>query len=67
LITIHLEKTDNKVMLNLTDDGTGFNFSKIIINGIGLSNMKKRTEMLGGNFEMQSSNLGTKLAIALPL
>jgi signal transduction histidine kinase len=67
LITIHLEEVENKVMLNLNDDGIGFDTSKIVSNGIGLSNMKKRTEMLGGSFEMQSSNSGTKLAIALPL
>jgi signal transduction histidine kinase len=42
-------------MLNLSDDGIGFDTSKIIINGIGLSNMKKRTEILGGNFDMKSS------------
>lgn len=67
LITIHLKEVENRVTLSLTDDGIGFDVSKIYATGIGLSNIKKRTEMLGGSFEMQSSNLGTKLVIALPL
>ncbi|PXY38850.1 two-component sensor histidine kinase [Flavobacterium cheongpyeongense] len=68
LITIELEELENKIMLTLVDDGIGFDISKIHANGIGISNMKKRTEMLGGNFDLKSNpKTGTQLSITFSL
>jgi signal transduction histidine kinase len=66
LINIHLEQKNQSITLQLSDDGKGFDTNKKS-NGIGLANMKKRTQMLGGNFDLQSSNLGTILNIDLPI
>ncbi|VXB83682.1 Two-component sensor histidine kinase [Flavobacterium sp. 9AF] len=65
-ITITLEKNGSYVQLTLNDDGTGFDISQKS-NGIGLLNMKKRTEMIGGAYTLDSiENLGTKLTIQIP-
>jgi len=68
MITIELNELDDKIYLKLSDDGIGFNIAKIHLNGIGISNMKKRTEMLGGNFDLRSTlQTGTQLCITFPL
>lgn len=57
-----------KVYLTLTleDDGLGFDYANIKSDGIGLTNMKKRAEIIGGQFKLESRpNFGTKLTIIL--
>jgi len=67
-ILISLEKKEKKLILSLEDDGKGFDITKMSSNGIGLSNMKKRTEILGGTFILESKeNQGTKVNIEIPL
>lgn len=52
--------------LNLKDDGIGFNHSDNISNGIGLTNMKNRAEIIGARFSLESEeNKGTTLNIIL--
>lgn len=66
-ISILLSYTSNQIMLNLKDDGVGFNINKPAQKGIGLRNMKKRTEMIGGSFNLQSiPGSGTQLNIIMP-
>lgn len=66
-ITVTLDKNNENLQLSMQDDGNGFDVSKTQNNGIGLSNMKKRTEIIDGTFLMQSNNNGTKLIIEIPL
>jgi signal transduction histidine kinase len=65
IIFIHLEENLEKINFILKDDGDGFNTNEITNNGIGLINMKKRTELLGGKFELESNENGTKIIINL--
>ncbi|WP_066434224.1 sensor histidine kinase [Chryseobacterium sp. CCH4-E10] len=52
--------------LNIKDDGIGFDQSKIKSNGIGLTNMKNRAEIIGADFCLESrKNFGTTLNIIL--
>lgn len=52
--------------LNIKDDGVGFDQSNIKSNGIGLTNMKNRAEIIGADFCLESQkNLGTTLNIIL--
>jgi signal transduction histidine kinase len=68
MITIELKEIDDKIYLTLSDDGTGFDITKTPLSGIGISNMKKRTEMLGGNFDLRSTlQTGTQLCVTFPL
>ncbi|UKT64600.1 sensor histidine kinase [Pedobacter mucosus] len=52
--------------LKIQDDGVGFDLANITANGIGLKNMKKRAEIIGGQFKLESTiNYGTTLTIIL--
>jgi signal transduction histidine kinase len=52
--------------LDIRDDGIGFDTSQIKSNGIGLTNMKNRAEIIGANFHMESQkNTGTRINIIL--
>lgn len=44
-----------RIEITITDNGKGFDITKIAAGGNGLHNMKKRAEELGGSFEIQSS------------
>jgi signal transduction histidine kinase len=67
-LTLQLHVSEKKVVLILIDDGKGFDSGKIYSNGIGLKNMKKRTEMLEGSFVLESKiNMGTKITVTIPL
>jgi signal transduction histidine kinase len=68
IINISLKKSENSIQLELQDDGVGFNINTIESKGIGLSNMKKRTEILNGTFDLESKiNFGTNLMIQIPI
>ncbi|PKV50790.1 histidine kinase/DNA gyrase B/HSP90-like ATPase [Aquimarina sp. MAR_2010_214] len=67
-ISIALSKDEKKIQLRLEDDGKGFDIDKLKAKGIGLKNMEKRTQMLGGEFFLESQiNKGTKLTVKIPL
>lgn len=52
--------------LTLKDDGVGFNQSVVQSNGIGLTNMKNRAQIIGAGFSLESSEYsGTTLNIIL--
>jgi signal transduction histidine kinase len=67
-IQVTIQKDTNALVLTLQDDGKGFDKNKISSNGIGLSNMKKRAEIIGGKFNLESMhNKGTSLTIEIPM
>jgi signal transduction histidine kinase len=54
--------------LSLKDDGKGFDITESENKGIGLLNIKKRTEMIKGKYYFESKiNIGTSLTIEIPL
>lgn len=60
--------TSEKALWELTirDDGIGFDIHQTKSNGIGLTNMKNRAEIIGADFLLQSEkNAGTQLNIIL--
>lgn len=67
-IGIQLQFEATTVQLSIADDGIGFDPTHVQAKGIGLINMKKRTEMLGGTFNLTSQQqAGTQLTVVLPL
>ena len=67
-IDVSLNVNNDIILLQLKDDGKGFNTNMVTGNGIGLNNMKKRTELIGGKFYLESKvGTGTKLNIEIPL
>ncbi len=66
-ILLDLYGTTSNLKLTLKDNGNGFNTNNKTGTGIGLNNMKKRTEMIGGTFNLESDKTGTKLYIEIPI
>ncbi len=64
VISINAKKIDAKTKITILDNGVGFNIDQIQ-KGNGLNNMKKRIEEIGGNFEIFSSNDGTKVEVII--
>ncbi len=66
-INIQLKSSpETFLVLKIKDDGVGFDYAKLAADGIGLKNMKKRTEIIGGEFNLESKpNFGTMLTITL--
>ena len=65
-IKVSLQKAGNDIELKIADDGQGFDMN-VKSNGIGLKNMQKRVEMIGGKYELKSElNIGTELRIKIP-
>lgn len=63
-LNVHLSYLDNKISIVAEDNGKGFDMSKIVQNGIGLNNMKKRGVLINADINIESKiNEGTKLKI----
>jgi signal transduction histidine kinase len=71
-VAISLRSVERDVELRIADDGEGF------ANGgnplaaaepghLGLASMRERAELIGGRFEIETSELGTKVLIRAPL
>jgi len=60
-----LTQNQSTITLSIYDDGIGFDTS-YKYNGIGLQNIKKRTEIIGGTLNLQSTSTGTQLFITIP-
>lgn len=66
-IQLDLNQKDNELILTLQDDGIGFDTNRTA-NGIGLENIKKRTKILNGTYDLSSdAQSGTCLKISIPL
>jgi signal transduction histidine kinase len=72
-VTISLHREDNELVLQITDDGVGFEVSRITRieesgRGAGLFSMKERMRLLGGRCRIESSpGKGTKVNVLVPL
>ncbi|MEM6687603.1 MAG: ATP-binding protein [Bacteroidota bacterium] len=67
-IHITLSNTDDKLKLQITDNGKGYNPETVNTNGIGLKNIKKRIEILRGTFSLESiKHQGTSVILNVPL
>ena len=66
-VTIELSRQNDDLILNITDNGIGFD-EKNIKSGNGLGNMRKRAESLGGEIEIYSKDSeGTKIRLKIPV
>lgn len=64
-IKVSLLSIGNEIELKLEDDGKGFDLNKKA-SGIGLKNIKKRVELIRGEYELKSElNIGTELIIKI--
>ena len=71
-VWIELDQSDGRLGLTIRDDGVGFDvtraFEQACSRGnLGLSGMRERVEILGGNLEVDSgAGRGTRIRISLP-
>ncbi len=70
--SILLAVESGEVRLEITDEGVGIppevlNRAEHGIAGVGIAGMRERVRLLGGRFEVQSSNSGTTICILLPI
>ncbi len=69
-VVLHLERTKEWVKLVLQDDGRGIPVNTRITEnspGIGLTNMRERVELMGGQYSLESGRgRGTRVCAMLP-
>jgi signal transduction histidine kinase len=73
-VKLQLGQQGHRIHLVMQDDGKGFDVEELLhgainpdLRGIGLRAMRDEVVLLGGEFQLTSSEDGTRLAIALPL
>ena len=65
-LLLHLDDSDGRLHLTITDDGTGFD-PPTVKRGYGLRSMRERMEALGGNLVVRSEEgQGTLVDLAVP-
>ncbi len=66
-VTVRLLRESESVMLEVTDDGVGFDAARSV-DGLGLRNMRERTFNVGGRLDVRSTpGAGTRLQMRLPI
>ena len=59
---------DNKIALEVSDNGHGFDANATYAGHLGLVSMRERAEQLGGMFDVSSEiNKGTCVSVMMPL
>ncbi len=67
-IVVEVKISPREVVALIWDHGLGFESSEAVSEGVGLSSMRERAELLGGSFEVTSgAEHGTTLKVRLPL
>lgn len=67
-IRLFLDYRDNMVVMQICDDGKGFVNGAGTLKGTGISNMKRRADMLKGNCTVNSMpGEGTQITIEIPI
>jgi len=65
-VAITLKPTDGAIRLEISDDGHGFITAEVNDQKLGIRGMQERIEMLGGKFEIRSSEqTGTTILVEL--
>jgi signal transduction histidine kinase len=66
-VTFSLSKVDGRIVLIIRDNGRGFD-PLAVVRGLGLTTMKERTELSGGEYRLESAcGQGTVLFASWPL
>lgn len=69
-VRIEMRKEDDRVEVNVVDDGAGFDVDAMLERGEGgrgLRNLRKRAQQLGGDVSFSSQPGCTRVALLLPL
>ena len=66
-LAVKVEPKEENLHISIEDNGTGFDTTDVAKQGVGIMNIKHRTELLGGKAKWRSSSFGTTVFIQLPL
>ncbi|MDQ3935526.1 MAG: histidine kinase [Actinomycetota bacterium] len=70
-VIVTLRPVEDEVELRISDDGEGFSgpgpLSSTTSGHIGLASMRERAELIGGRFEIETGDRGTKVLVRAPL
>ena len=67
-LNVHANFEDGVLQLSIFDDGAGFDFSGVSVNGSGLRNMQSRSKLIGADWNIESSpGHGTKIILTIPI
>ena len=67
LVTLALARSDTGLVLEVTDNGVGFDPDDVD-RGFGLTSMRERIDSVGGRFEVRSArSAGTRISVSVPL
>ena len=65
-VTVTLKKKRQNIVLEIIDDGVGFDLKHLDESGLGIKNMKERAEQLNGKFKITSQKShGTKITVSI--
>ncbi|HDK44287.1 MAG TPA: hypothetical protein ENG91_07035 [Desulfobacteraceae bacterium] len=67
-VCVTLQRGDGKIMLSISDNGAGLDKKKLReTEGIGISTMRERAELLEGVFRIETTPGGTAIHVGVPL
>ncbi len=68
LIRVHLDTNEERVAVDVEDDGKGFNVDQAFDGSMGIKVIKDRTEILRGEFNIDTAiGQGTRIGFTVPL
>ena len=67
-VAVHLARRRRRIVLTIVDDGTGFDATEPRLAGLGLTTMRERVEMMGGELRVRTSlGRGTTIHVTVPI
>lgn len=66
-VTVHLSQTRNNIIMDIADDGIGFDPARVNPGGMGIRNMQQRARQVGGNVKIESTpGKGSQIRVTIP-
>lgn len=66
-VTVHLSQTRNNIILDIEDDGIGFDPLRANPGGMGIRNMQQRARLVGGSVKIDSTpGKGSQVRVTIP-
>jgi signal transduction histidine kinase len=67
LISIVAEQKEKDLHVFINDNGKGFDVNDVTIQGVGVTNIRHRAQLMGGKAQWSSNSGGTSVFIQLPI